>query len=204
MSDITLPLLAALAGFAFVTSITPGPNNLMLLASGANYGFRRSIPHMAGISGGFALMVGLVGIGLVGLFEAWPVLRTVLAVLSVGYMLWLAWRIAGAGAPEGARAGARPMTFVEAALFQWVNPKGWAMALSAITLYAPGREVLAVSVVALVFALVNLPSVGLWAWLGQEMRRLLSAPARLRAFNRSMAALLVLSLAPVVYPFVTS
>ena len=195
---MTYQILLALAGFAFVTSVTPGPNNLMLLASGANYGFRRSIPHMAGISGGFCLMVALVGVGLMGLFDAWPPARTVLAVLSVIYMLWLAWKVAHAGGPDEAKAGGRPMTFVEAALFQWVNPKGWAMALAAITLYAPGREVFAVLVVAVVFAAVNLPSVSLWAWLGQEMRRFLDAPARLRAFNWTMAALLVASLYPIL------
>ena len=200
---MTLQILLALTGFAFVTSVTPGPNNLMLLASGANYGFRRTLPHMAGISGGFAVMVALVGVGLMGLFDAWPPARLVLAVLSVVYMLWLAWKIANAGEPghsdrKGTKAGARPLTFMEAALFQWVNPKAWAMALTSITLYAPGRELVAVIAVAIVFAAVNLPSVSLWAWLGQEMRRVLTNPTRLRLFNWTMAALLVLSLYPVL------
>ena len=200
---MTASILIALAGFAFVTSITPGPNNLMLLASGANYGVRRSVPHIMGISGGFGVMVALVGIGLMGLFDAWPPARTLLAALSVAYMLWLALRIARAAGPGAAQATGRPMTFTQAALFQWVNPKGWAMALSAITLYAPagkdgGRETLAIVIVAIVFALVNLPSVGVWAWLGREMRRWLTSPGRLRAFNWTMAALLVASLYPVV------
>ena len=197
-----LALVSGLVLFAFATSITPGPNNLMLLASGANFGVRRTVPHMLGISGGFCVMVFLVGVGLVGLFDLWPTLRTVLAVLSVLYMLWLAWRIARAAAPETgageAGRGARPMTFVEAALFQWVNPKAWAMALSAVTVYAPGREIVAVAAVAVVFAFVNLPSVGVWAWLGQTLRRWLTSPGRLRAFNWTMAGLLVLSLYPVL------
>ena len=201
---MTDQILLALASFALVTSVTPGPNNLMLLASGANYGFRRSVPHMAGVSGGFCVMVALVGVGLMGLFDAWPPARTVLAVLSVGYMLWLAWKIVGASRPDHAEETSRPMTFMEAALFQWVNPKGWAMALTAITLYAPARpdgsrELAAIVLVAVVFALVNLPSVSLWAWLGQEMRRVLTNPARLRLFNWTMALLLVLSLYPVVF-----
>ena len=195
---MTYQLFLPLTWFAFVTSITPGPNNLMLLASGANYGFRRSIPHMLGISGGFCVMVALVGIGLMGLFEAWPPAHTVLTVLSVAYMLWLAWKIANASSPEEAKADGRPMTFLQAALFQWINPKAWTMAVPAITFYAPDRDLLAVLAVAIIFALINLPTVSLWTLLGQEMRRFLDAPARLKAFNWTMAALLVASLYPIL------
>ena len=200
---MTASILLALAGFAFVTSITPGPNNLMLLASGANYGVRRTVPHMIGVSGGFCVMVALVGIGLMGVFDAWAPARTVLAIVSVLYMLWLAWKIAHAAGPEEAQGGGRPMTLVEAALFQWVNPKGWAMALTAITLYAPAnaageRELMAILLVAIVFAVVNLPSVGVWAWAGLALRRVLTDPTRLRLFNWTMAALLVASLYPVI------
>lgn len=193
---MTYELLTALAGFAFVTSITPGPNNMMLLASGANFGFSRSIPHMLGIGIGFTIMVMLVGAGLMQLFDAWPPSYTILKFLAAGYMLWLAWRIAHSASPEGMRAGAQPMTFLQAALFQWVNPKAWTMALSAITLYAPGREFIAVLWVALVFGAINLPSVSCWTVLGQKLRLILSNPARLTAFNWTMATLLVISLVP--------
>lgn len=193
---MTYELLTALAGFAFVTSITPGPNNMMLLASGANFGFSRSIPHMLGIGIGFTIMVMLVGAGLMQLFDAWPPSYTILKFLAAGYMLWLAWRIAHSASPEGMRAGAQPMTFLQAALFQWVNPKAWTMALSAITLYAPGREFIAVLWVAMVFGAINLPSVSCWTVLGQKLRLILSNPARLTAFNWTMATLLVISLVP--------
>ena len=188
----------ALAAFALVSSITPGPNNLMLMASGANFGFRRTVPHMLGIGLGFGLMIVLVGLGLVRIFDAFPVTHLILTVVGVAYLLWLAWKIAHAAAPDAARAGVRPFTFVQAALFQWVNPKAWQMALTAITLYAPDRSVVAILWVGLVFALINLPSVSTWTVMGQQMGRILSSPKRLRLFNWSMAALLVASLVPVV------
>jgi len=193
----------ALAAFALVSSITPGPNNLMLMASGANFGFRRTVPHMLGIGIGFGVMIVLVGLGLVRIFDAFPVTHLILTVVGVAYLLWLAWKIAHAAAPDAARAGARPFTFTQAALFQWVNPKAWQMALTAITLYAPDRSASAILWVALVFALINLPSVSTWTVMGQQMRRVLSSPARLRAFNLSMAALLVASLVPVLLPLWT-
>lgn len=195
-SDVFLALVA----FAFVSSITPGPNNLMLMASGANFGFRRTVPHMLGIGIGFGVMIVLVGLGLVRIFDAFPVTHLILTIVGTLYLLWLAWKIAHASAPDSARAGARPFTFIQAALFQWVNPKAWQMALTAITLYAPDRSAVAILWVGLVFAIINLPSVSTWTVLGQQMQRILSSPARLRAFNRSMAALLVASLVPVLVP----
>ncbi|WP_308917494.1 LysE family translocator [Jannaschia sp. LMIT008] len=194
---MSIDILLALVGFAFVTSITPGPNNLMLLASGANFGLRRTVPHMLGVGLGFGFMIVCVGLGLAGLFEVWPAARLVLAVLSVGYLLWLAWRIANAGAPRGTDVDARPMTFAQAAAFQWVNPKAWTMALSAVTLYSTG-SVPSVVAVAGVFTAVNLPSVSSWTVLGVQMKRFLTSPARLRAFNWTMAGLLVATLWPTV------
>jgi threonine/homoserine/homoserine lactone efflux protein len=195
---MTHELLIALVGFAFVTSVTPGPNNMMLLASGVNFGVRRTVPHMLGISIGHAVMVFLVGLGLAEVFKAWPPALTILKAVSVAYMLWLAWKIAHAGAPGEGRSASRPMTFLEAAAFQWVNPKAWAMALGAVAAYVPDPSVWAYAVVALVFACVNLPSVSVWAGAGQAVRRWLDGPGRLRAFNLGMAVLLVLSLWPVV------
>ncbi len=195
---MTYDALIALIAFAFVTSVTPGPNNMMLLASGVNFGFRRSVPHMLGISLGHALMVFLVGMGLAGVFEAVPMLHSVLKVVSVAYMLWLAWKIAHSAAPEGRVAGGRPFGFWQAAAFQWVNPKAWAMALGAVTVYAPDRAAGTMALVALVFCAVNLPSVSVWTLVGQGLRRWLTVPSRLRAFNWTMAGVLVLSLWPVI------
>ena len=193
-------ILLALTLFAFVSSATPGPNNMMLLASGANFGFVRTIPHMLGIGIGFGFMIFLVGLGLMQVFDAYPVSRTILTVVSVIYMLWLAWKIAHAAAPEGRKTGGNPLTFLQAAAFQWVNPKAWSMALTAITLYAGDRSAWAVGSVALVFAAVNIPSVSIWTVLGREMRRFLTSPARLKLFNWGMAVLLLLSLYPVLAP----
>ena len=188
--------LVALSAFALVSSITPGPNNLMLMSSGANFGLRRTVPHALGVGIGFTLMIVLVGVGLMGLFDLFPILNTVLKLVSVAYLLWLAWKIANAAAPDTAGSvGGKPMTFIQAMLFQWVNPKAWSMALTAIALYAPDRNLAAVLLVAVVFGIINLPSTSLWAVMGQVLRGWLSSPARLRAFNWTMAALLVGSLA---------
>lgn len=197
---MTYDLLAALVLFAFVSSITPGPNNLMLMASGANFGFRRTIPHMLGIGIGFTLMVLLVGVGLSQIFTAYPVLHDVLKWASIAYLLWLAWKIAHAAPAASGSAEGRPFTFLQAAGFQWVNPKAWTMALTATTVYAPGQTIAAMALVALTFGMVNLPSVSTWTLAGQQMARLLTSPRRLVIFNWTMAALLVLSLYPVVSP----
>ncbi len=194
---MTHDILLALISFAFVTSVTPGPNNLMLMASGVNFGFRRTLPHMLGVSLGHGLMVFLVGLGLSGVFQAVPASKLVLKAVSVAYMLWLAWKIAHAAAPGEGKIAAQPMTFLQAAAFQWVNPKAWAMALGAISNYAQGGVSAAV-VVCLVFACINLPSVSLWAYAGERLRAFMSNPRRLVPFNWTMAVLLVLSLWPVL------
>ena len=194
--------LLALAAFAFVSSITPGPNNLMLMSSGIRFGLARSWPHLLGISLGFVVMVIGVGAGLAQVFVALPQAQSVLKFASVAYLLYLAWKIATAephlDAPDS--AASRPMTFLQAALFQWVNPKAWTMALTAVTVYLPPPGGMsALLLVAGLFGLVNLPSCGVWAVLGTSMRRLLADPRHLRTFNRMAAALLVASLYPVVF-----
>ncbi|WP_376874554.1 LysE family translocator [Albirhodobacter sp. R86504] len=188
-----LHTILALISFSFVSSITPGPNNLMLMTSGANFGFRRTGPHMLGVAIGFAVMVALVGFGVAQVFIAHPAARRILAALSVIYMFWLAWKITQASAPSK-RQVAKPMTFLQAAAFQWVNPKAWAMAVTAVTVYAA----LGPLAVGLVFGLVTIPCVAVWAALGLGVARWLSDPLRLKIFNYSMAAMLILSLAPVL------
>ena len=195
---MTYDLLIAFALFAFVSSITPGPNNLMLMASGANFGFLRSIPHMLGIGIGFVVMVALVGLGLMRVFDLFPVMHSILKTLSIAYLLYLAWKIAHASTPDQGESDGTPMTFLQAALFQWVNPKAWTMALTAISVYAPDRTMLSVALVAAVFGVINLPCVSSWTVLGQQMRRILTSPRRLTLFNWTMAALLVASLYPVL------
>lgn len=186
-----LELLTAFSLFALVSSITPGPNNLMLMASGANFGVRRSMPHMLGIGIGFVIMVMLVGIGLVGVFDTYPLSYDVLRVVSIIYLVYLAWKIATSAPPEAGEATGKPFTFIQAALFQWVNPKAWAMALTAVTVYAPSRSIDAILWVAAVFGIINLPSVSCWTILGQKIQPLLSNGRRLQAFNFLMAGLLL-------------
>lgn len=197
---MTYELFLALTLFAFVSSITPGPNNLMLMASGANFGFRRTIPHMLGVALGFVFMVILVGAGLVQVFDAVPISYSILKLASVLYLLYLAWKIANAGPAEASGNSGMPMTFLQAAAFQWVNPKAWAMALTAISAYTPNQTLWAIFLVATVFGAVNLPSVGSWTILGQQMARFLTNPRRLTRFNWLMAALLIASLYPVIWP----
>ncbi|MEQ9506829.1 MAG: LysE family translocator [Hyphomonas sp.] len=194
-------LVLALAAFAFVASITPGPNNLMLMASGTNFGLKRSVPHIMGVNVGFVLMIVLVGLGLSRIFETFPASYTALKVVSVLYLLYLAWKIATAAPPPEAvegRAG-KPFTFVQAAAFQWVNPKAWAMALTAMSAYTlPDRPLLSLAVIAAVFAVINLPSILTWTVMGTQVRRFLNNPARLRAFNITAALLLVASVWPIL------
>ena len=190
-------ILFALAAFAFVTSVTPGPNNVMLMASGANFGMRRTLPHMLGVSLGFGAMVAVLGLGLDRAIAAAPGLAAAMKWVSIAYMLWLAWKIAHASAPGGGGAGrSAPMGFWAACAFQWVNPKAWMMGLGALSAYSAGAG--GVLVVALVFTLVNLPSVAIWVAMGQWMRAILRRPRWLLAFNRGMALLLIVSMLPVV------
>jgi threonine/homoserine/homoserine lactone efflux protein len=193
---MTYDVLSALILFAFVSSITPGPNNLMLMASGANFGFLRTVPHMLGIGLGFTFMVLMVGAGLMQVFEAIPASHMVLKVLSITYLLYLAWKIGNSSPVADQTTTGTPMTFLQAAAFQWVNPKAWTMALTAISVYAPDRTGWTIVLVAATFGAVNLPCVSSWTVIGQQMAKLLKSPRRLIAFNWTMAALLVLSIIP--------
>ncbi|MFZ0269019.1 LysE family translocator [Caulobacter sp.] len=195
---MTVQLLLAFVLFAFATAGTPGPNNMMLLASGANFGFRRTVLHILGISAGLGVMVLAMGLGLGGVFKAWPMLHEVLRWAGGAYMLWLAWKIATTSAISEKDAAARPMTFLQAAAFQWVNPKAWAMALTAASTYTPEGSTVGVFFVAGTFMLVGAPCSAAWAGFGQGMQPFLDRPPVLRAFNLTMAALLVVSLYPLV------
>jgi threonine/homoserine/homoserine lactone efflux protein len=192
-------VLGPLVTFAVATSITPGPNNIMLTASGANFGFRRTLPHLLGVAIGFTFMVLAIGLGLSEIFERLPVIHQVLRYGGAAYLLYLAYRIATAAptTPNAAQPVGRPLTFLQAALFQWVNPKGWMMAVGAISTYTTvGGDLMLESVmIALIFGAIGLPSAALWAALGVAIGRLLQARWALRAFNIAMALLLVASLA---------
>jgi len=204
---VTAELLTSLCLFAFVTSITPGPNNAMLFASGVNHGIRRTLPHLLGVTLGFTFMQLAVGLGVGMIFESVPGLYSILRALGLGYMLYLAWRIANAAPPKqldaedvpapALAAKARPMTFLEASAFQWVNPKALMMCVTAASTYAPpDRPIMGAFLVTAVFFFAGMPCVALWVLLGRMMRGLLQDRKRLQAFNWAMALLLVASMAP--------
>ena len=196
---MTLDLILAFTAYAFVTSITPGPNNTMLLSSGATFGFGPTLPHILGVTLGFTVMLLAVGLGAGGVFVAVPVLHEALRYIGAAYLLYLAWRIARSGGVNGAGDRAEPMTFAQAAAFQWVNPKTWIMAIGAVTAYTPENGYfLNLLVVTVIFTLVNGPCVAAWAGFGTLLKRVLDRPALLRAFNVAMALLLLASLYPIL------
>ncbi|MDF3849705.1 LysE family translocator [Achromobacter denitrificans] len=200
---MSLSLLGPLAMFALVSSITPGPNNVMLASSGLNFGFRRSVPHLLGVNLGFTLMIFLVGIGLGSVFQQVPQLYTVLKYAGAAYLLFLAWKIANSGSMDDGETRGKPFTFLQAAAFQWVNPKAWVMAVGVVATYTPQNGFFANLVIAtVVCGVVNLPSIGIWVTFGTALRRVLHRPWAIRAFNVSMALLLVASLYPVALELV--
>ncbi len=191
-------MFAAFGGFVLVSSITPGPNNTMVLASGVNFGFVRTIPHLLGISSGFALMIALIGLGLGSLFTALPWTWPLLRVAATVYLVYLAYKLATAGGVQD-RQVARPMSFLQAAAFQWVNPKAWVMAVGACSAYVLHPNLwLNVLLLAGLSAIINLPSVAVWAVFGASLRRWLARPRVLRVFNVTMAVLLLGSLWPIL------
>jgi threonine/homoserine/homoserine lactone efflux protein len=190
-------ILIALISFCFVSTITPGPNNMMLLSSGATFGLRRTVPHILGIAGGCAVMVLVLGWSLAGIAAHLPLLYTVLHIAAAGYLLWLAWRIATSAGPHDAGARGRPFGVLDAAAFQWVNPKAWAMVLGAVATFArPGHIALDVPIIAAVLLVVGLPCITLWAGSGLALKRVLRHPRLLRVFNVGMAAVLIASILP--------
>ncbi|RJT41852.1 LysE family translocator [Mesorhizobium waimense] len=190
----------ALLVYAFVTSVTPGPNNFMLLASGVNFGFVRTVPHMLGIGIGFLILLLAVGFGLGAVLTAFPMLHTGLKIAGGAYLLYLAWKIAMSRSMScKGETQANPMRFIDAAAFQWVNPKAWVMAITAMAVYTnPDHPFLSVVLISMAFAIVNLPSVSVWAGFGTALRGFLSDPVRLKWFNIAMGVLLAATLWPML------
>lgn len=194
----SLSFVLPLAMFAFVSSVTPGPNNVMLTASGATFGYRRSVPHMLGICLGVVIMVLLIGAGLGKLFEAEPRIYTLLKYVGAAYLIWLAWKIARAGGVDQGQSGSQPFSFIQAAAFQWVNPKAWIMAVGVVATYTPREGFFAnLMLSAIVLGLVNYPSISVWTLFGSTVGRTLRTPQALRTFNGVMAGMLLLSLVPI-------
>ena len=193
------PLLIALVVFAAVMAFTPGPNNVMVLSSGLTYGLRRTLPHIAGIAIGVSFMVAAMGLGLGTIFIAYPVLQIILKYAGIGYLLYLAFAIATSGSVSPGQDDRRgPMTFWGAALFQWVNVKGWVMTIGIITAYSaiasfPWNITIQAALMLVMGGLSSL----MWAVFGSSLRQVLTSPRTIRAFNILMALLLLASLYPV-------
>jgi len=194
--DLVVPVML----FSAASLSSPGPNNVMVTASGVNFGFRRTIPHMLGIAIGFAVMNLAVGLGLGRVFETYPQIHLVLKYVSIAYLVFLAWKIANAGHVKEGKARAKPFTFVQAAAFQWVNPKAWAVAVGAVATFTTvgGNLLGEVLLMSLIFLLWTIPSASTWTFFGTVIGRFLHTPGRLKAFNWFMAGLLLLSLIPAI------
>lgn len=195
-----MEIFIAVLFFAFSTTITPGPNNVMIMSSGVNYGVRASVPHFLGICLGFPLMVLLVGFGFGVVFEKFPNLHQLIKVIGVLYLLWLAWHIASAEPKAIQKGQKKPFTFWQAALFQWVNAKAWMMASGAVAAYTTvqGNPVIEVLAITLAFLLMAFPCVGAWLLFGSLLRKVLSNSVFQRVFNITMGLILVASIIPVL------
>ena len=192
-------LLIAFIVFAVVMFITPGPNNIMVLSSGLTYGFRRTVPHIAGITIGFAFMIAAVGLGFGTVFIAYPVLQSILKYAGAAYLVYLAVAIAMSGPPKPDEANTRgPMTFLGAAMFQWVNVKGWVMVIGTITAYAAiARFPWNIGIQTALALGLGMASTSIWTLFGSALRPVLTSERAVRAFNVVMAILLLASLYPV-------
>jgi threonine/homoserine/homoserine lactone efflux protein len=193
-------VFAALIVFAFVMAFTPGPNNIMLTASGVNFGFVRTIPHLLGVDVGFVVLLAAFAAGFGLVLAAVPALQLTLKIAGALYMLWLAWKVANARPVQDEdEAPGRPMTFWQALAFQWVNPKAVVAALSGVAVYMrPGHELYDFLIVLAVFALSTVLSTATWTGFGVALRRLLRNPRHARIFNVAMALLLIASVVPIV------
>ena len=197
---ISEQLAVAFIAFAAETLFTPGPNNIMLMASGLNYGFRRTLPHVAGVTIGFSFLVAVIGLGLGAVFAAYPVLHTILKYGGAAYLIYLAIVIAMSGPADTDGAGERkPMTFLGAAMFQWVNVKGWVIAVGAITAYAAiAAYPLNIAALSILLFVIGLGSSLTWVLLGTSLQAVVKSPRAVRIFNVVMAVLLLASLYPVL------
>ncbi|HEY2682585.1 MAG TPA: LysE family translocator [Steroidobacteraceae bacterium] len=201
MAEFPTALILTSVPFLASMGFTPGPNNVMVASSGVNFGFRATVPHILGISVGYPVMLLLVGLGLAKVFVAVPQVHFVLKYVCIVYLLYLAWRIANAAPASDSRAAPRPFNFLPAAAFQWVNGKGWVVALSAVTTYTVVSSTLTLQVLALssIAFVVTLAAVTCWTLFGAMLRQYLQTDRRRKYFNYSMATLLVLSIIPVIF-----
>lgn len=191
---MTLATVLSLFGLAMVAGWTPGPNNALVATSGAQFGFRRTFPHVAGIGIGFPIMMFCVSFGLGAIFQQSVFVREALRVIGIVVLLWFAWKVATAGKPNAEGGRGRPFTFLESASFQWINPKGWIMAISISSQFAdPAKPLMSSMIIASIFVFVGFTSAAGWTLFGTAMQRWLTTDMRANAFNWTMATMLLLS-----------
>lgn len=197
-----MELIIAIALFAFSSGITPGPNNIMLMTSGVNFGIKRSLPHLMGISLGFPTMILAIGLGLSAVFQTYPIIHQLIKIIGIIYLLYLSWLIANSSSKLEGKSVAKPLSFIQAAAFQWVNPKGWIMAVGAIATFTSVQQELTAQVItiATVFLCVAFPCAIVWLGFGVALKRLLKNERQQKVFNISMAVLLVASIIPMIAP----
>lgn len=185
----------ALSVFAFISSITPGPNNIMLMSSGTNYGFQKTIPHLLGVSLGCGILILSACLGLIQLFDAYPLTYKIMNVICPAYLLYLTYKIATADPNfKNSKKASRPMNFIEAMLFQWMNPKAWTMAITAASLYIIADNLYGIIITTAIFTFIMLPCICVWAVLGQHITQWMTSTLRLKAFNYVMATSLLVTL----------
>ncbi len=185
--------------FCLVTSITPGPNNIMLMSSGLNHGVLKTVPHISGIIVGFPLMVAALGFGLGTIFQNYPVIHQVIKIVGISYLLFLAWKIANTTRANAGKHLREPLTFMQAAAFQWLNPKAWVIGIGAIATFTTvGNIEIQVIIIVFTYLFVGAFSMGLWLLMGASLQKILRSQNQLKVFNITMAILLVLSIVPIV------
>ena len=187
--------------FGIIAAVTPGPNNVMLTTTGLNFGVRRGIPHLAGICIGFPVMLALIGLGFGTLFQLYPILHDAIKVVGVVYLLYLAWKIATTRGSASGDSRAKPISFWQAAAFQWVNAKAWIMGSSALAAYTTLDDnfFVQVLIICITFLIITIPCAGIWLVFGAGLQRFLRDPKHLQTFNIAMALLLVASILPVIW-----
>ncbi|ADG91764.1 Lysine exporter protein (LYSE/YGGA) [Arcobacter nitrofigilis DSM 7299] len=196
----TVSLLISIATFALTATITPGPNNVLLLSSGLTFGYKRTLPHVFGVFLGFGLMVLLVGLGIGIVFERFPIVLKILKVIGILYLFWMAYKIGSSKGHMKIKEKHKPFTFIQAALFQWVNPKGWIMSMTAMSIFVTSKEnsIAQVVIIAFLFLLAGAISCNVWAMGGVALKRFIKEESHVRKFNLIMAILLVVSILPVI------
>jgi threonine/homoserine/homoserine lactone efflux protein len=198
----SLTMLISIVSFSLAGVMTPGPNNIMLLSSGLTFGYRKTIPHMVGVALGFTIMVVCVGLGIGAVFELFPMLFTILKVIGISYLFWMAWKIASSKSDLKTNTKkSKPFTFLQAASFQWVNPKAWVMAITSTLSFItdPEHGFAQVLIIAFIYFLSGVISTNTWTLGGVYLKKLIKNELHVRIFNITMAVLIVASILPVIF-----